>query len=310
MENVNRFEVEDFLMENNAPKRLVLEEFAQKKKSEVIFNAKFTAADQNGNMAYFVREGIVTYKILMLAEDRIGGVVSGDGRRKQRRLSLDKIYPVMVKAIDYEAKTVYISNRMARDYTKEKLVKSILDGIAEKRPIRTKAKIAFIRQGKDGEKFVELDLAGVGVVGYLFKGDWSTCYTADISFFAKVGDIVEVEVTEVMLPRKFNIDERASASNHKFIFKCSRKNAIDYNPWEGVSDRYPVGSVVSITCVDKAADKFYAKIDGLDEVNALGFYPDDENKFNIRVGGRYVARIKKVDEEKKGLSLKPYKELL
>lgn len=309
MDNTNRFEVEDFLGTSNVPKKEVLRDFSRKKDSEIIFQAKFTAADQNGNMAYFVREGNTTYKIVMLAEDRVGGVVGGDNKKNSRqRLSLDRPFPVMVKSIDHAENVVYLSNRLARETTRKKLIASVLNGIKNKQPIRTKARIAFVRTAKDGEKFVELDLAGVGVIGYLFRNEWSTCFTSEISMFAKVGEIIDVEVIDVLAPREYKIGEQTDTTSRKFIFKCSRKNAIDFNPWEGIEDKYPVGSIVSITCVDKSSGKFFAKVDGLDEVNALCVYPDGNN-INIRVGGRYEARVKKVNEEKKGFILKPYKEL-
>lgn len=297
MTDVNRFGVEIFLNSNAKEKPSILEEFEKKKSAGSILNVDFAGADKKGNMYYYHRENSNDYKVEMLAEDRLS-----------KKALLKNHYPVMVKEINYETKTIYLSNRLARDVIKEQLIAEILNGLKEGRPVRTKARVSYIRKNSKGQDFLELNLAGVDVKGTLIRDNWSTCFTASLQGLAKPGDIIDVEVTGVLSPRRFKIEETVDTLPHNFIFRCSRKNAIDFNPWEGISKKFPLGSSVRIVCIEKKPDHFFARVNGLEEINAFCHYPD-EDTFFIRVGGVYEARVIKVSEERKGFVLKPYREL-
>lgn len=298
MTEVNRFDIEIFLNSNVKEKPSILKEFAEKQQNSEVFSIVFTGADSYGNMYYYHRENINEYKVEMLAEDRVS-----------KQALLRNSYPVMVKEIDYEAKTIYVSNRMARDVIREKLIADILKALKEGYSLRTKARIAYIRENQKGHSFLELNLAGVNVRGYLFRDDWSTCYTAELRGMAKVGEIIDVEIMDVFSPKRFNFDEPIDVLPHKFIFLCSRKNALPFNPWEDINKKFPIGSSVRIVCINKSDNVFFAKINGLEEINALCYYPDTD-AFFIRVGASYEARVVKVMEDEKVFILKPYRELL
>ena len=226
----------------------------------------------------------------------------------RRRVSLVKEYPVVVKDVNHETKTIIVSHQLALSLAREKLLKDIVKGLEEGTPVRTKARVDFIRESTTSNHFLQLNIGGVGLRGHLFKNDWSTCYTSDIRSFAKVGDIIDVEIVDVLAPKNYKIGNEITTSSKKVVFHCSRKNTITFNPWEGIETKYPVGTTVIITCVHKDTGKFFAKVDGISELNALCLYPDTD-AFYIREGGRYQAFVKKVIEDEKVLILKPVKEL-
>ena len=304
MAKSNDFKVDNYLNVAPPATRTVFEDFEQKKRGRVEFKARFSAVDPVGNMSYALREQGVEYRVVMPAAE-LAGANQKDARRMA---SLTKEYPVIVKDIDYDTRTIIVSYQLALSIAREKLLANIIKGIAEGVPVRTKARIDFIRENKAGNHFLQLNIGGVGLKGNLFKDDWSTCYTSDIRSFAKVGDVIDIEVTDVLAPKNYSIGNDITPSTKKVIFRCSRKNTISYNPWEGIEAKYPVGTTVTITCVHKDASKFFAKVDGLDELNALCVYPDNEN-FYIREGGRYQAFVKKVIEAEKVFILKPVREL-
>lgn len=309
MEEFQVFPAEMFLgAEERKILYTALEDFEENRKNAKIFYMQFSSMDAEGNLTNFFREQGIEYSVRMGIDD-----LAGVHRKNAYKLaSLEKSYPVMVKDIDYKNRIIFVSYEMAREVKRVELVEAIMQGFSEKKFIRTKARVGKVHMDSRGQSFLQLNLAGLGVRGYLFREDWSTCYTSDISGFAKQGDIIDVEITEIIAPKSYANGKELTQIPKNLIFRCSRKNTIDYNPWDGIDKKFPVGTMITIVCVSKTPHTFFAKIKGQEEINVLGFYPEDNKKenFYIRIGGCYQAKVKKVNEATKLLTVKPLKELV
>lgn len=262
--------------------------YEEKMKTSNIFDMKFSSADANGNL--FIFDGNARVQMDNL---EVNGV---EYDKRYRAKILESKYPVIVTSVDRITKVVHVSHNEAKKISKEELKAEIDKAISEEKPIDIMARIISINSGKN-KNYAVVDIGGVGLEGVIRKKDWSTVYTSDIGLVARVGDIIKVRVLKDVM------------WNGLPAYSCSRGEALGFNPWEGINQKMPVGTVVNVTCISKVARNFFGKIDGINEINAYCEYPEPYRNITVLEGGIYQGKVSKVSEETKLLRIKIFKQI-
>ncbi|XBX18534.1 hypothetical protein QMP25_41245 (plasmid) [Enterocloster clostridioformis] len=201
-------------------------------------------------------------------------------------------YTVKVVGVDRIGKVVTLSFKQAQEQARPTVVRAIKDSLAAGVPYRTLARIQYITRAEKG--VCHVDLLGIGLHGIIPVREWSVAFTADIRMLAQIGDIVEVIVKEIV---------RGKEGEELYI--CSRKDALNVDPWEGIEEKAPKDTTVIVKCLRKYDNHFIGSIEGLEELSCYCHYPIP-NTVNshtgqtlvINTGGKYNGYISKVDEER------------
>lgn len=199
-------------------------------------------------------------------------------------------YTVKVVAVDREAKVVTLSFKQAQEQAKPTIMKAIKESLDAGRPYRTLARISYITRAERG--VCHVDILGIGLHGIIPVREWSMAYTADIRMVAQPGDIVELLVTDTI-----------KGTDGLNLYICSRKQALNADPWEGIEIKAPRHTTVIVRCLRKFESHFIGAIDGLEELSCYCHYPNigtinthTGQNLVINIGGRYSGYISKVDE--------------
>lgn len=201
-------------------------------------------------------------------------------------------YTVKVVEVDREKRLVTLSFKQAQEQARPTVAKAIKDSLAAGIPYRTLARISYITSAEKG--VCHVDLLGIGLHGIIPVREWSMAFTADIRMLAKIGDIVEVLVKEITKGRE-----------GENLYICSRKEAMNEDPWEGIESKAPKDTTVIVRCLRKYDNHFIGAIEGLEELSCYCHYPNPGTLNShtgqtlvINTGGKYNGYISKVDEEK------------
>lgn len=202
---------------------------------------------------------------------------------------MNRYYTVMVMSVNEDNKTVMVSHVEAQKKVRPSEIEKIEGALQEGKTVRTKAKVVLFTR-EDTLAFV--DILGLGIPGMLFVKDWSDSYTPNFLAEAKVGDIVDVEIT--------GHTSKHTPGDPQYM--CSRKNIID-SPWKNIADKIPLNSNILVRCISKREQHFMGKISG-HNLTAYCFYPDKPSKTTgkpvvIQQGGLYSGYVTKVDEVKR-----------
>ena len=99
-------------------------------------------------------------------------------------------------------------------------------------------------------------------------------------------------------------------------FRVSRKLALNEDPWENVAERFPLKSRVIVECIGCYENNFVGKVEGQEELAAYCYYPKPgrissitNEEFVVRVGGKYIGNVSKVDPVKRQLQVRVYDEV-
>lgn len=286
-----------------------LEDYENSLRYKEIIAEKFDIADTEGNLYKSVRINGEQYKIWLKLDDLYLRADDANKREEYIRLRskmMNRTHYVIVKEI--EGNNIYLSVKLAKQIMQERVYKAIIEGIRSGKPVELQGYIIDVVKEPDGKVHrLVVNIAGVALRGYIFPQEWSTCYCSNLAIAAARvgGDPIKFKVYDILSKKEKKYIERGDdvENKSKIIFACSRKQSIDYDPWENINGRYPKGSIVNLTCLELRKENFFAAIDGLQEVEVLCVYPEN---FKVEVGKRYQGFVKSVDESKKLILVKPF----
>ena len=252
------------------------------------FNIKFEAIDSAMGLAYVEDNGVR----VCIPLSSLAGSSESNGLGPTALVRVP--YSVKVEKIDETACTVYCkaqdAKADARSAYREAIEKALSKG--EQFCVRTRV----VHVNITGRRLF-VDIAGVGLQGVIHQPDWSRTYTSSFKNIVSEGDIVPVVITG---------KARVKNSN---VYVCSRKLAILEDSWTGIEKRYPVGSLVTIKCIQRREHCFFGNIEGLRDIEVFCEYPplptDSRNNPLVIVEGEYyMGKIYRVSEEKKSLKVR------
>lgn len=264
-----------------------MEFFKKCLEEKTVFSYEFTFIDGRGSLYSYEEDGDIEVRMSTKEMEGFSRKLSGDEKTE----ILASSYKVVVHHIDEQEKMVFLSASEVFREPREKLIQLINEGIEKKIYVRTPARVYAVT-GKDKEtkktnnSVLMVDIGGLGIVGAVRLKEWSTSYTNSYKGRVKPGDIIEVVVTG------------KQAWKSGMIYDCSRRRTIDFNPWKGIEEKAPKGTVVRVVCTDLTPKNFFGVVKGVPEINAYCEYPNDPN-MNIVVGEEYVGRVAKVSEKTK-----------
>lgn len=138
--------------------------------------------------------------IICMASDAITGDPY-DLRYKSQKLA--DVYYVKVVRVDDESRTVWVSHNEARKDKRPEIEEEINNRLKKDNGnanLRVKGKVIRIQSKTvDGENIdtgVWLDLCGVGILGFVYIGDWANTFTSALKGTVSYGDVVEVCIHE------------------------------------------------------------------------------------------------------------------
>lgn len=263
-------------------------------------NIVFDRVDQTGNLTT-VDKNVTLW---MNAEEINGRLY--DLRYKSQKLA--DSYLVKVTDIDPENKIVYLSHNAARLENRPAIENEIDKRLKEKVPVRIKGKVIRIQSRmSDGENVdtgVWLDLCGVGILGFVYIGNWNATYTPALRGKVSYGDVIEVLVLEKAERRRRGGEESVS------YYNCSRKELVR-DPWEDktLGERYHQEDIVRIRCLTKHTNHWFGELNGLEDIQVFAEYPSRDHNFPIIEGMEYMGKIYAMNIPERTLKVRVFKAL-
>ena len=250
---------------------------------------KFITRMENGEYFRIVFEKAEADGTLSKVEDNVvirmePQEINGDAydlRYKSQKLA-DPYY-VRVVSVDEESSVVWVSHNRARQEMRPGIEEEINSRLKDKKSgmVRVKGKVIRIQsktvQGESIDTGVWLDLCGVGILGFVYIGDWAQTFTPMLRGDVSYGDVIEVCVKEKKV--------RKQKKKDLVYYACSRKELAD-NPWEkkSLTDKYHVGDIVRIKCLSLKEGHWFGEINGLKDIQVFAEYPSASRHFAIIPG--------------------------
>lgn len=268
-----------------------LEKYRALMESGEYMQINFEKVDADGTLSK-VEENV----LIQMKPDEITGEAY-DLHYKSQKLA--DVYYVRVINIDEGSHTVWVSHNAARMDKRPELEQEINRRLENKEPIiRVKGKVLRIQtkmvNGESTDIGVWLDLCGVGILGYVYIGDYANTYTSALKGLIGYGDILEVNIKEKKV--------RTQRNKQVTYYTCSRKELIE-NPWDqkSLQEKYHEGDIVRIKCLTLREGHWFGEINGLN-IQVFTEYPSAIHNFPIIPGMEYMGKIYHMDV--KGRSLK------
>ena len=244
--------------------------------------------------------------IICMASDEITGDPY-DLRYKSQKLA--DVYYVKVVRVDDESRTVWVSHNEARKDKRPEIEEEINNRLKKDNRnanLRVKGKVIRIQSKTvDGESIdtgVWLDLCGVGILGFVYIGDWANTFTSALKGTVSYGDVVEVYIREkkVRKQRKQDIT----------YYACSRKELVE-DPWEqkSLEEKYHVGDIVRIKCLSLKKGHWFGEINGLEDIQVFTEYPSSARDFPIIPGMEYMGKIYYMNTKERSLKARVFQAL-
>lgn len=260
----------------------------------------FEKVDADGTLSK-VENGVV----ICMAPQEISGVAY-DLRYKSQKLA--DMYYVRVVEVDDASSTVWVSHNEARKDMRPEIEAEINKRLSAKKKqlVRVKGKVIRIQtktvQGETVDTGVWLDLCGVGILGYVYIGDWAQTFTPALKGIVSYGDVIEVCVNE----RKVRKQKRGDV----VYYSCSRKELVE-NPWEQLSleEKFHVDDIVRIKCLSLKEGHWFGEINGLKDIQVFTEYPSAAHDFPIIPGMEYMGKIYYMNTKERSLKARVFQAL-
>lgn len=286
IERFNGFDLSEYVnvVESNVDG---IAEYSKKMAKKETFKMSFTCADENGNL-YDYHNGV---RVQMNNKE-----ITGFGYNpKYKAQHLGVKFTVTVVNVNEENKTVNVSCFAALKGPREQLQKALKEGIENKKYLRVPAVVVGANKVKDRNNSFTvaiINIGGLGIPGAVRLAEWSTAYTKTFWHTIQAGMNIEVVVT--------------GHQNWQtgVVFDCSRRLALDFDPWENIEERLPARTSVIVKCTSKETRNFFGVIDNLPEINVYCEYPEPESNIRIIEGAEYVGYVYRVKEETKLLKVR------
>lgn len=286
----------------------IFKEYEQLMDNETEFDIKFATASALGKLS--VMDGQI--RIRMVPEEMDGPVWDGrtrsimhDGRRYTTML-LAKTYRVRIIKVDRKNKSVFVSERAVHKELREKVIEKITDMVSVGKHVMVPARVIGVCP--QSTKLVVVSIGDLGIPGIIRKEDWARCYVANLSETAQPGKMITVAVKG--LAKWSEVYGLNRAVRQSKIYECSRAETILKDPWEGVETYYPIKTGVRVRCVHALPGRFFAEIDGLEDINALCYIKEgEEDHIKPEIGREYLGFVYMVNESEHKLKVRIIDEL-
>ncbi len=277
-----------------------LRKFINRMESGEYFQIVFEKAEADGTLSR-VEDDVV----IRMEPQEINGDAY-DLRYKSQKLA-DPYY-VRVVSVDEESSVVWVSHNRARVEMRPGIEEEINNRLKDKKSgmVRVKGKVMRVQskivQGESVDTGVWLDLCGVGILGFVYIGDWAQTFTPMLRGEVSYGDVIEVCVKE----RKV----RKQRKNDVVYYACSRKELAD-NPWEkkSLTDKYHVGDIVRIKCLSLKEGHWFGEINGLKDIQVFAEYPSASRRFAVIPGMEYMGKIYYMNTNERSLKARVFQAL-
>lgn len=277
-----------------------LEKYRQQMESGEYMQISFEKANADGTLSK-VEDGVV----ICMAPEEINGEAY-DLRYKSQKLA--DTYYVRVVEVDETADIVWVSHNEARKDKRPEIEAEINKRLSAKRKqiIRVRGKVIRIQtkmvQGESVDTGVWLDLCGVGILGFVYIGDWAQTFTPALKGTVSYGDVVEVCIREKKI--------RNQKQRDVVYYACSRKELVE-NPWEqmALEEKYHVGDIVRIKCLSLKKGHWFGEINGLKDIQVFTEYPSASRDFPIIPGMEYMGKIYYMNTKERSLKARVFQAL-
>lgn len=279
----------------------VLERYKRQMESGEYMQIVFAKAEIDGTLSK-VEQDVM---ICMRADEITGEIY--DLRFKSQKLA--DTYYVKVVEIDENSRTVWVSHNAARLDTRPQIEAEINKRLKKegiKHSIRVKGKVIRIQtktvDGQNSDTGVWLDLCGVGILGFVYIGDWANTFTPALKGLVSYGDVVEVSIMEKKIWKQKKRDV--------IYYTCSRKELVE-DPWENKSleQKYHVGDIVRIKCLSLRKGHWFGEINGLKDIQVFTEYPSSARDFPIIQGMEYMGKIYYMNTKERSLKARVFQAL-
>lgn len=257
-------------------------------KKDEYFKTTFTQFNVDGQLIRF--DGKL--KIIMDAKDINGTVFNPRHRADKLRM----VYGVKVREIDEANGIVYVSQQSARQEQKPVVIDELDKKLEQAEQVVIKGKVIKIKAKENGEELgVWMDLCGVGIMGYVYIGNWKPTFTQSLKNILKYGDIYDVVVKE-----KITHEDGFS------YYICSRKELIA-DPWNAeLEKKYHVGDIIKLTCSSLEKTHWFGEAGGLENIQVFAEYPSSIHDFKVEIGKEYLGKIYHMDVSKHSLKARVF----
>lgn len=277
-----------------------LEKYIQMMEQGEYMQMAFERVDARGTLSK-VMDGIT----IRMASTEINGEAY-DLRYKSQKLA--DTYYVRVVDVDRGRSVVWVSHNEARRDKRPEIEAEINRrlGSKERQEIRVRGKVVRIQSrtvnGESVDTGVWLDLCGVGILGFVYIGDWAQTFTPSLRGMVSYGDVVEVLVKE----KKARKQKRGDVP----YYSCSRKELVE-NPWDrlALEEKYHVGDLVRIKCLSLKEGHWFGEINGLEDIQVFTEYPSSAHDFRIIPGMEYMGKIYYMNTKERSLKARVFQAL-
>lgn len=268
------------------------------------FDIRFATASSVGNLS--LMDGNV--RIRMRPKEMDGPVWSTKTRsimkegRRYTTMMLARTYRVRVVKVDRTNKSVFVSERAAHADLKERVIDKISELLKSGKHAVVPARV--IGTCPSMSSLVMVSVGDLGIPGVIRKENWARTYVSNLTQAAVPGKMISVAVTgTAKWSDRYGIN---AVDLRSTIFECSRAETITEDPWKGVEEHYPVNSGVRVRCMNVSYGRFFASIDGLEDINAVCVVKEDENGPIVtpQIGREYLGYVYMVDEKKHHLKIR------
>jgi len=249
---------------------------------KVIFNAK--SYEKN---FYFFDRGVKVEMPFQRCNSLLGQVMFEIGRP----------YVVQVTKVDFENGVVTVSHANVIKKVKAAYKADIKEKLEKGERVEYPAVVAHV-----GRMYVVVDIAGAGIRGFVPVSEWEVGRVKNLGS-VKRGQRVNVVITGLETRKKDNVDQG---------FLCSRRMCLaNTDKYFELEEMYPRGTTVRVKAVALKKINWYGRIDGLEGIDAYGYYPNDRNQFGDDVtdveiieGHIYQAKVWWVSNSEQKIRLK------
>lgn len=277
----------DFIGQNaKNPLKTYIAAMEQQQLIPIVFNAR----EPDGGGYYVYRDGI---KIYLPLEEIPKNVRLDDHLSAWKK-------QVMVIDVNREKSEVTVSIKKAYEEPKNKLIEELDARLEAGECVVVPAElISFSSRdyginGYEVYRVALVNVGGIGILGAVRLKEWSTAFTYGYyPSMAQSGDVFNVVITGKMRWR------------NDMIYDCSRRLALEGDPWENIEKKFPSRTKVCVTCLSSKVMKgtFLASVDGLPEIVAVCDLPENGH-IKIMTGASYFGFVRRVSEKKKFIRIR------
>lgn len=206
----------------------------------------FDTADKDGSLSYTDENGIQVYinvKDLMKAMPYYGKDISGR--------MIGKKFTAKIRSIDAKAGVVHVVGTATKTSTKRKIESEIKKALKEGEHPSVMGRIIRLN-----DKTAYVDILGRGLLGICNVAYWRHTFVSSLRDEAKVGDLLEFQVTDV---NKMRPDSKIANSLHihsDSVYILSRVELSD-DPWKNIPDNLTVGTAILVRCTERPEGKTF-----------------------------------------------------